>query len=140
MQLDDWLFQGGIAIGEDEKDIKTYYGAFYQAVTAIKNNNPNCKIVSMTPTRQCPVANNKIRRRDTDKNKLNLVLKDYVNAQVEACTELDIPVFDAYRFNLIDPYNPAYRAKNMPDGLHPNELAHEVIMYELIKNYHYFYD
>ncbi|MEB6244671.1 SGNH/GDSL hydrolase family protein [Staphylococcus xylosus] len=137
---DDWLFQGGIAIGEDEKDLKTYYGAFYQAVTAIKNNNPNCKIVSMTPTRQCPVANNKIRRRDTDKNKLNLVLKDYVNAQVEACTELDIPVFDAYRFNSIDPYNPAYRAKNMPDGLHPNELAHEVIMYELIKNYHYFYD
>ncbi|MGW7900170.1 SGNH/GDSL hydrolase family protein [Staphylococcus shinii] len=137
---DDWLCNGGIPLGEDKNDLKTYYGAFYQAVMAIKKNNLNGKILSMTPTRQCPVDGTRIRRRDTDKNKLGLVLEDYVNTHISACTELNIPVYDAYHTDLIDPYNPAYRAKNMPDGLHPNELAHEVIMYELIKNYHYFYD
>ncbi|ARD74189.1 peptidase [Staphylococcus xylosus] len=137
---DDWLCNGGIPLGEDKNDLKTYYGAFYQAVMAIKKNNSNGKILSMTPTRQCPVDGTRIRRRDTDKNKLGLVLEDYVNTHISACTELNIPVYDAYHTDLIDPYNPAYRAKNMPDGLHPNELAHEVIMYELIKNYHYFYD
>ena len=137
---DDWLLNGGITIGEDKTDLNSYYGAFYQAITAIKNNNPDCKIICMTPTRQCQVDGTKIRRRDTDRNKLNFNLKEYVNRQVEACTELNIPVFDAYRFSQIDPYNPAYRSKNMPDGLHPNELAHEVIMYELIKNYYNFYD
>ncbi|WP_432717816.1 SGNH/GDSL hydrolase family protein [Staphylococcus equorum] len=137
---DDWLCNGGVPLGENQTDLKTYYGAFYQAVIAIKKNNPNGKILSMTPTRQCPVNGTRIRRRDTDKNKLGLVLEDYVNTHILACTELNIPVYDAYHTDLIDPYNPAYRAKNMPDGLHPNEFGHEVIMYELIKNYHYFYD
>ncbi|EMC0291445.1 SGNH/GDSL hydrolase family protein, partial [Staphylococcus pseudintermedius] len=36
-------------------------------------------------------------------------------------------------------YNPAFRVKNMVDGLHPNELGHEVITHELLKNYYYFY-
>ena len=94
----------------------------------------------MTPTRQCPVDGTRIRRRYTDKNKLGLVLEDYVNTHISTCTELNIPVYDAYHTDLIDPYNPAYRAKNMEDGLHPNELGHEVIMYELIKNYYNFYD
>ncbi|MBF0811377.1 peptidase [Staphylococcus xylosus] len=137
---DDWLCNGGIPLGEDKNDLKTYYGAFYQAVMAIKKNNSNGKILSMTPTRQCPVDGTRIRRRDTDKNKLGLVLEDYVNTHISACTELNIPVYDAYHTDLIDPYNPAYRAKNMPDGLHPNELGHEVILYELIKNYYNFYD
>ena len=55
-----------------------------------------------------------------------------------ACTELDVPIFDAYHTDIINPYNPGFR-KNMIDGLHPNELIHEVISYELLKNYYYFY-
>ena len=42
----------------------------------------------MTATRQLPVNGNQIRRKDTDKNSLDLTLEDYVNAQVLACTEL----------------------------------------------------
>ena len=60
-------------------------------------------------------------------------MEDYVNAQILACTELKIPVFDAYHSNIIDSYNPAFRNKCMVDGLHPNELVHEVITYELLK-------
>lgn len=141
---DDWLTgggipSGGVEIGKDKTDLKTFYGAFYQAIQTLKLFNKGVDIIVMTATRQLPVSGTTIRRKDTDKNKHGLTLEDYVNAQILACTELNVPVFDAYHTNLIDPYNPAFRAKNMVDGLHPNELGHEVIMYELIKNYYYFY-
>ena len=136
---DDWLHGNGVPIGKDKTDVKTFYGAFYQAVEAIRLYNKGAKIIAMTATRQLPVNGTTVRRKDTDKNKLGLTLEDYVDAQVIACSELNIPVFDAYHTDLIDPYNPAFRVKNMVDGLHPNELGHEVIAYELIKNYYYFY-
>ena len=71
-------------------------------------------------------------------NKLGLTLEDYVNTQILACSELDVPVFDAYHTDYFKPYNPAFRKASMEDGLHPNEKGHEVIMYELIKDYYSF--
>ncbi|WP_239727169.1 MULTISPECIES: SGNH/GDSL hydrolase family protein [unclassified Mammaliicoccus] len=141
---DDWLTgggipNGGVIIGKDKTDLKTFYGAFHQAIKTLKLFNKDADIIVMTATRQLPVNGTTIRRMDTEKNRHGLTLEDYVNAQVLACTELNVPVFDAYHTDLIDPYNPAFRAKCMVDGLHPNELGHEVIMYELIKNYYYFY-
>ena len=136
---DDWLYGNGVKIGKDKTDISTFYGAFYQIIKLIRLQNKGVKIICMTATRQLPVNGNQIRRKDTDKNSLGLTLEDYVNAQILACTELKIPVFDAYHSNIIDSYNPAFRDKCMVDGLHPNELVHEVITYELLKNYYYFY-
>lgn len=138
---DDWLNNrfNGIDIGTDKTNVNTFYGAFYQAVKTLKAHNKNAKIIVLTATRQLPVRDGVIRRKDTDKNKKGLTLEKYVNAQVLACSELNIPVIDAYHLPLTDPYNPAFRVKNMQDGLHPNELAHEVIMYEIIKNFYYFY-
>ncbi|HEC2216495.1 TPA: SGNH/GDSL hydrolase family protein [Staphylococcus delphini] len=138
---DDWLYNGsaGVSIGTSKTNEKTFYGAFCKTVELIKSNNPKAKILVMTATRQLPVNGTTIRRKDTDKNSLGLDLEAYVNAQVLACSELNVPVFDAYHTDLLDPYNPAFRVKNMVDGLHPNELGHEVITNELLKNYYYFY-
>ncbi|QHW38055.1 SGNH/GDSL hydrolase family protein [Staphylococcus ursi] len=138
---DDWLYNGsaGVSIGTSKTNVKTFYGAFCKTVELIKTNNPKAKIIVMTATRQLPVNGTTIRRKDTDKNGLGLDLEAYVNAQVIACSELNVPVFDAYHTHLLDPYNPAFRVKNMVDGLHPNELGHEVITHELLKNYFYFY-
>ncbi|EGQ0321093.1 SGNH/GDSL hydrolase family protein [Staphylococcus pseudintermedius] len=138
---DDWLYNGstGVQIGTSKTNEKTFYGAFCKTVELIKSNNPKAKILVMTATRQLPVNGTTIRRKDTDKNSLELDLEAYVNAQVLACSELNVPVFDAYHTDLLDPYNPAFRVKNMVDGLHPNEFGHEVIMHELLKNYYYFY-
>ncbi|PCF83018.1 SGNH/GDSL hydrolase family protein [Staphylococcus delphini] len=138
---DDWLYNGsvGVSIGTDKSNVRTFYGAFCKTVELIKTNNPHAKIIVMTATRQLPVNGTTIRRKDTDTNSLGLNLEDYVNAQVLACTEMNVPVFDAYHTNLLDPYNPALRVKNMVDGLHPNEFGHEVITQELLKNYYYFY-
>ncbi|HCW7946293.1 SGNH/GDSL hydrolase family protein [Staphylococcus aureus] len=139
---DDWLhgYWAGVPIGTDKTDTKTFYGAFCSAIEVIRKNNPDSKILVVTATRQCPMDGTKIRRKDTDKNKLGLTLEDYVNAQVLACSELNVPVFDAYHTDYFKPYNPAFRKSSMPDGLHPNEKGHEVIMYELIKDYYSFYD
>ncbi|WP_410534615.1 SGNH/GDSL hydrolase family protein [Staphylococcus aureus] len=139
---DDWLhgYWAGVPIGTDKTDTKTFYGAFCSAIEVIRKNNPDSKILVMTATRQCPMRGTTIRRKDTDKNKLGLTLEDYVNAQILACSELDVPVFDAYHTDYFKPYNPAFRKASMEDGLHPNEKGHEVIMYELIKDYYSFYD
>ncbi len=139
---DDWLhgYWAGVPIGTDKTDTKTFYGAFCSAIEVIRKNNPDSKILVMTATRQCPMDGTKMRRKDTDKNKLGLTLEDYVNAQVLACSELNVPVFDAYHTDYFKPYNPAFRKASMEDGLHPNEKGHEVIMYELIKDYYSFYD
>ncbi|MCL9690885.1 peptidase [Staphylococcus aureus] len=139
---DDWLhgYWAGVPIGTDKMDTKTFYGAFCSAIEVIRKNNPDSKILVMTATRQCPMDGTKMRRKDTDKNKLGLTLEDYVNAQVLACSELNVPVFDAYHTDYFKPYNPAFRKASMEDGLHPNEKGHEVIMYELIKDYYSFYD
>lgn len=139
---DDWLhdYWAGVPIGTDKTDTKTFYGAFCSAIEVIRKNNPDSKILVMTATRQCPMSGTTIRRKDTDKNKLGLTLEDYVNAQILACSELDVPVFDAYHTDYFKPYNPAFRKASMEDGLHPNEKGHEVIMYELIKDYYSFYN
>lgn len=134
---DDWI--NNIKIGTDETDTKTFYGAFCSAINIIKKNNPDSRILVLTATRQCYMDGKKVKRKDTTKNTVGLTLEDYVNAQVDACNDLDVPIFDAYHSSLFKPYSPAYRKANMPDGVHPNEKAHEVIMYELIKDYYQFY-
>ena len=134
---DDWV--KNIDIGTDKTDTKTFYGAFYSAITKIKSNNPNSKIIVMTPTKQCYIKDGKTVRKDTTKNDLGHTLADYVDVQIDACNELDIPVYDAYHSTQFKPNIPSYRKSSMPDGVHPNEKGHEVIMYELIKNFYGFY-
>ena len=134
---DDWT--NDINIGTDKTDTKTFYGAFYSAISKIKSNNPKSKIIVMTPTKQCYIKDGKTIRKDTTKNGLGHTLADYVDVQIDACNELDIPVYDAYHSTQFKPNIPSYRKSSMPDGVHPNEKGHEVIMYELIKNFYGFY-
>lgn len=134
---DDWT--NDIDIGTDKTDTKTFYGAFYSAISKIKSNNPKSKIIVMTPTKQCYIKDGKTIRKDTTKNGLGHTLADYVDVQIDACNELDIPVYDAYHSTKFKPNIPSYRKSSMPDGVHPNEKGHEVIMYELIKNFYGFY-
>ncbi|MCJ1667864.1 phage tail protein [Staphylococcus sp. NRL 19/737] len=135
---DDWI--NNIEIGTDKTNLKTFYGAFYSAITKIKSNNPKAKLLIMTATRQCYVDGSTIKRKDTDKNDKGLTLVDYVNTQIDICNALNVPVFDAYRYEAFKPYSPAFRKSSMPDGVHLNEKGHEVVMYELIKDYYQFYD
>lgn len=136
---DDWL--GNVPIGTKQDDeITSYIGAFYQVVNNIRTLNPNAKILVMTTTLQAPVNGTTIRRTDRMKNTLGKDLHDYMDAQKLACNDLGLPYADFMRSNLFEPLNPAFRKKMMPEGLHPNELGHQLIAQELAKNFYYFYD
>ncbi|MED3628970.1 SGNH/GDSL hydrolase family protein [Bacillus subtilis] len=134
---DDWC--NSIDVGTDEKDITKFYGGFYQVIQQLRMRNKGCKIIVMTPTKQAKISNGKIVRRDTDKNKLGLTLADYVDAQKEACTLLSVPYADMFYTDLFDPYNPAFRKMCMSEGLHPNEIGHQIIFQEICRNYFYYY-
>lgn len=133
----DWI--NDIDIGADKTNVQTFYGAFYSAIKTIKKNNPKSKLIVITPTKQCYIVDKKIKRKDIDRNKLGLTLKDYVDAQIDICNELDVPIYDAYNSTQFKPNLPSYRKSSMPDGLHPNQKGHEVIMYELIRVFYEFY-
>ncbi|WFQ88137.1 SGNH/GDSL hydrolase family protein [Bacillus velezensis] len=134
---DDWC--NSIDVGTDEKDITKFYGGFYQVIQQLRMRNKGCKIIVVTATRQAKISNGKIVRRDTDKNKLGLTLADYVDAQKEACTLLSVPYADMFYTDLFDPYNPAFRKMCMSEGLHPNEIGHQIIFQEICRNYFYYY-
>lgn len=134
---DDWI--NNVKIGTDKADVKTFYGAFYSTINTLKNKYPDSKILVMTATKQCYVKDKKIVRKDTNKNELGLTLEDYCSVQIDICNELDVPVYDAYHSTKFKPNLPSFRKSSMPDGVHPNDKGHEVIMYELIKNFYGFY-
>ena len=92
---DDWLhgYWAG-TIGTDKTDTKTFTVPFVLQLKLLERII-RLKNTSDDSYRQCPMDGTKIRRKDTDKNKLGLTLEDYVNAQVLACSELDVP-YDAY--------------------------------------------
>lgn len=134
---DDWI--NNVKIGTDKADVKTFYGAFYSTINTLKNKYPDSKILVMTATKQCYVKDKKIVRKETNKNELGLTLEDYCSVQIDICNELDVPVYDAYHSTKFKPNLPSFRKSSMPDGVHPNDKGHEVIMYELIKNFYGFY-
>ncbi|PCS00285.1 hypothetical protein RU85_GL000705 [Lactococcus garvieae] len=135
---DDWL--GNIPVGTKYDDEKTsYIGAFYKVVENVRSLNPNAKILVMTATLQAPISNGKMIRTDQWKNTLNNNLHDYMDAQKIACNDLGLPYADFMRPDLMEPMNPAFRKKMMPEGLHPNEIGHQMIAQELAKQIYYYY-
>lgn len=135
---DDWL--ANAPIGTPKDDEKTsYIGAFYRVVDNVRVLNPQAKIIVMTATLQVPVRGTTIRRTDRTKNELGKDLHDYMDAQKLACTDLGLPYADFMQPNLFQPLNPAFRKKMMSEGLHPNDVGHQVIAQELAKQIYYFY-
>ncbi|KAJ80425.1 SGNH/GDSL hydrolase family protein [Enterococcus faecalis] len=135
---DDWL--GNVPIGSKYDDENTsYIGAFYRVVDNIRALNPNAKILVMTSTLQAPASGGSISRTDRWKNKLGKDLHDYTDAQKMACNDLQLPYADFMKTELFEPLNPAFRKKMMSEGLHPNEIGHQMIAQELAKQIYYFY-
>lgn len=135
---DDWL--GNVPIGTKyDNETTSYLGAFYRVVDNIRTLNRKAQILVMTATLQAPGHGGKIDRTDRFKNKLGKDLHDYMDAQKLACQDLELPYADFMRSDLFEPLNPAFRKKMMSEGLHPNEVGHQMIAQELAKQLYYFY-
>ena len=104
-------------------DDSKFYESYKKAINYILTNNPNIKIVLLTPLQRFNYNNfNPI-----TKNTVDLTLMDYVNAVKNIGEFYSLPVIDMFSNSGIN-----YNTFNIytSDGLHPNDLG-----YERITNY-----
>lgn len=106
-------------MGDDT--IFTFYGAVYQLIKKIRYAFPNAKLIFATP----------IHREFEHDRGLNLI--DFVNAIKEVCDKENVPVIDLYNLFEVNPENEEDRIKYAPDGLHPNDLGHDLLADAFIK-------
>lgn len=108
-------------LGDQTED--TFYGACYQLLYKLTARYPAAKVVVLTP----------LHRDDEDKlyNSRGIrnaaFLSGYVQAIRESAEIFGAPVVDLYRNCNINPNHPAHKETYCPDGLHPNDLGHELI-------------
>ena len=110
-------FGTGVPLGNssDERDI-SFFGAVHEVFEEIKNKNPQSSIFVVLP----------FRRFDEDKNSLNLSLDSYREALRVKANTFGFYVIDGSAVSF-QPNDKEYRDTYMPDGVHPNEMGHEMI-------------
>ena len=106
-------------LGDDT--IFTFYGAVYQLIKKIRYAFLNAQLIFVTP----------LHRQFEHERGLNLV--DFVNAIKEVCAKENVPVVDLYNLYEVNPENDEDRIKYAPDGLHPNDLGHDLLADTFIK-------
>ena len=114
---------------DTETNTKTFYGALKYLIIHITNNNPNARVMFMTP----PKLTDNIYPHTYDsegnlvKNAAGFTEEDYVNAIKKVCSYYSIPVLDLYNDGPYNPFIPAQRAKYTNDGLHPNQAGQDLL-------------
>lgn len=113
---------GDAPIGKlGDKTIYTFYGAVDSLIRKLKTVFVNSLIVFATP----------IHREFEDERGLNLV--DFVNAIKDVCNKYNVPVIDTYNIFKVYPNIEEDKIKYTLDGLHPNDLGHDLLSDTFIK-------
>ncbi len=107
----------------DSRENSTFYGALHTICKGLYDSYPNSKYGFFTPLRFYDIKSSNGELANLKSHKFI----DYVNAIKEVCTYYSIPVLDLYTMAGLTPDVPKVRARQMPDGLHPNEEGHKVI-------------
>jgi lysophospholipase L1-like esterase len=114
---------GDAAIGNfTDRTPETFYGACHYLMEGLMNKYPTSTIVIMTPIHRCSedgiINENGLRR---------VLLKEYVNIIKEVAEYYSLPVLDLWSVSGIQPRVEINKKTYCPDGLHPNDLGHELI-------------
>lgn len=111
---------GSAPIGTpDDRTPYSFYGACHYIITTLLEKYPLKPIIFMTPTHyQAELLPGVTSGRP---------FIDYVRIIREVCGNYGIPVCDLYKNSGIAPILESQRALYIPDGVHPNELGHEII-------------
>ena len=88
---------------------------------------PGKPIVIMTPLHRC----NEMSTRGEAKEKDYATLVEYVNIIREVAEYYSLPVLDLYKNSGLQPEVDVIKQMYVPDGLHPNDLGHEIIARKL---------
>ena len=116
---------GTIPLGSfDCDDIKTFYGGMHQLCRFLIKEYVGKTIVFMTPI-------HRLQEGKIEGSEVSCPLLSFVKAIREVCEYYSIPVLDLYKESGMHGNLWVWCEKYMPDGLHPNDLGHEIIAQKL---------
>ena len=119
--VNDFLFDSPLGTMADEATTQTtFYGALKYLVTRLTFNNPDAKLLFITPMKADKYGGTYDVNGNVRKNSVNATEEDYVNAIKEVANYYSIPVLDLFHNGNLNPYIPAQNTMTV-DGLHPNE-------------------
>ncbi len=103
----------------DDRTVDTFCGALHVLYQTVKKNQPQAKIVVLTPIYS--------QTGETIKNPTNgLFLPSYAEQIRKTAAMYDLPVLDLYR-NKPGSEEPLFDSSFLADGLHPNDEGHKVL-------------
>lgn len=105
----------------------TFYGACHYLYSGLLRKYLGKTIVIMTPLHR----SNELSKRGDFKEKDYGTLKDYVDIIREVAEYYSLPVLDLYKESGLQPEIVEIQRKYIPDGLHPNNLGHQIIAHKL---------
>lgn len=106
---------------------ETFYGACHYLYSGLIRKYLGKTIVIVTPLHRC----NELSECGTSKEKRYGSLKEYVNIIREVAEYYSIPILDLYANSGLQPEVEEIKDVYIPDGLHPNDLGHQIIAHKL---------
>lgn len=110
-------------------DVNTFYGALNIMYFKTITNNPNAKMLAITPMKESKFFGTYGSDFELAKNDEGHTQLDYVEAIRKTADYFSIPVLDLYEQAPFTPYVQPQRAIYMPDGLHPSEKGYKELAY-----------
>lgn len=110
-------------------DVNTFYGALNIMYFKTITNNPNAKMLAITPMKESKFFGTYDKDFNLSKNEKGHTQLDYVEAIRKTADYFSIPVLDLYEQAPFTPYVQPQRAIYMPDGLHPSEKGYKELAY-----------
>ncbi|MDD5864330.1 MAG: SGNH/GDSL hydrolase family protein [Firmicutes bacterium] len=108
---------------ETDRTPDTFYGACHYLFSGLIARFPTAEIVVLTPLHR---AEEKIPKPDG-----GWILCDYVRVIRETAAAYGLPVLDLFETSAIRGDDPETAARLTADGLHPNDLGHEILAGEI---------
>lgn len=124
-------FHAGLPLGTfGSSNTKELYGALDYVYSTVIANNPNSRILVITPMKQH--GYNEAPDSYT-KNSQGLLQADYVQAIKEVAGKYALPVIDMYNNSGMSPFSEAQATQYFRDGLHPNQAGEYVYARKIVE-------
>ena len=119
---------GDAPIGKfSDRTPETFYGACHYLYSGLVRKYPGKEIVIMTPLHRC----NELSEYGDAKETRYGSLKEYVDIIREVAEYYSLPILDLYASSGLQPEVEEIKNTYIPDGLHPNDLGHQIIAHKL---------
>ena len=108
---------------ETDRTPDTFIGACHFLFSRLPNQFPGAIIVVLTPLHRMG--------ENIPKGERGWLLRDYVRVIRDTATFYGLPLLDLFETSVIRANDPEIAAKLTTDGLHPNDLGHEILAGEI---------